>query len=72
MATTTLTEEREYGSGDIVDPGYYVDIDTGAIVQVREPDELPAGSRTILYRRRFKHVPAEKLNISARLVVRSK
>ena len=72
MSTTTLAEEQEYGSGEIVDPGYYVDLETGAVVQVREPDELPTGSRTIQYRRRFRRVPAENVKPAVRRSVRTK
>lgn len=72
MPTSTLLEDREYGSGDIVDPGYYVDLESGAVVQVREPDELPAGSRTVEYRRRFKRVPAEKVRQAINRGVRTK
>jgi hypothetical protein len=66
MATTASTEEREYGSGEIVEPGYYVDLETGTIVQVRETDELPEGNRVVRYRRRFRRVPAEALKAAFR------
>jgi len=72
MATTTLAEEREYRSGEIVDPGYYVDLETGAVVQVRESDELPTGSRTIEYRRRFRRVAAENVKTVVRRGIRVK
>lgn len=70
MTITKKSEECEYGSGDVVDPGYYVDLETGAVVQVREPDELPTGSKTIEYRRRFRRIAAENLNSSVRRSVR--
>jgi hypothetical protein len=66
MAAAACAEEREYGSGETVEPGYYVDLDTGAVVQVRETDELPEGSRTIQYRRRFRRVQAEALKSALR------
>ena len=47
---------NEYTSGDIVEPGEYIDIETGAKVVVRERDELPSGHREIEYRRRFRKV----------------
>ena len=56
LEKTLKNEGREYGSGDVVEPGLYVDIETGATVLVREPDELPEGSRVIRYRRRFQRV----------------
>ena len=42
--------------GDEVDPGTYIDVDSGAVVEVHERDELPEGSRLIRYRRRFRRV----------------
>ncbi len=62
QTTLTLTgaqELREYGSGDIVEPGVYRDLDTGAIVRVQESDELPVGSRVMVYRRRFQRMTEE-------------
>ena len=56
VAKSILSEEREYGSGEIVEPGVYVDVETGAIVQVQLRDELPEGSRVIHYRRRFRRI----------------
>lgn len=53
---TRCAEDREYASGEIVDPGVYVDIDNGAVVQVRATDELPEGNRVVQYQRRFKRV----------------
>lgn len=47
---------QEYTSGELVEPGLYVDIDTGAVVQVREVDELPDGSKVVRYSRRFRRV----------------
>lgn len=61
MAAASMTEEREYGSGEIVEPGYYVDLETGAVVQVNQTDELPEGSRIVQYRRRFRRVSAEAI-----------
>ncbi len=66
MSGSTLIEGREFTSGEIVEPGYYVDLETGAVVQIREVDELPDGSRTIQYRRRFRQVPAERVKIATR------
>ena len=71
MAAATMTEEREYGSGEIVEPGYYVDIESGAVVQVNATDELPEGSRIVQYRRRFRRVPAEAIRSGHRRVGRS-
>ena len=57
MKTLTLDPNtREYKSGEIVEPGVYIDVESGAVVQIREADELPEGSRMIRYRRRFRRV----------------
>lgn len=48
--------ENEFVSGEVVEPGLYVDLETGAKVQVVAPDELPEGSVTLRYRRRFRKV----------------
>ena len=65
-----IADEREYGSGDIVEPGVYLDVDTGSVVQVQERDELPEGNRVVRYRRRFRRIQPEALdkarNASAR------
>ena len=56
MQTTLAKTPEEYRSGEVVEPGVYLDMDTGAVVQVRERDELPEGNRIIRYRRRFRRV----------------
>ena len=66
MTATTMPEERVYDSGEIVAPGTYVDMENGAIVQVREADELPTGRRTIEYRRRFRRVPSDAVHSAVR------
>ena len=48
--------KSEYGSGEIVEPGVYIDVDTGAVIKINETDELPTGQRLIHYRRRFRRV----------------
>ena len=53
MATQQL---QEYGSGEVVEPGVYIDVETGSVVQIRERDELPEGNRIVRYRRRFRRV----------------
>ena len=55
MTITLEAQPREYGSGDIVEPGDYIDLETGAMVYMRERDELPDG-RIVLYHRRFRRV----------------
>jgi hypothetical protein len=59
MTTTLEAQPREYGSGDIVEPGDYIDLETGAMVHVHERDELPAG-RIVIYHRRFRRVDASQ------------
>ena len=58
----TPAQDREYVSGEIVEPGTYLDVTTGAVVQVQERDELPDGSRMIHYSRRFRRVAADELD----------
>lgn len=64
MKTITAIQSDLFDSGEFVEPGLYVDIETGATVQVCEKDELPTGRRVVTYRRRFRrldddrHVPA--------------
>ncbi len=47
---------RDYASGDVVEPGVYIDVENGAVVQIHERDELPDGSRLIHYARRFRKI----------------
>ncbi len=62
MTTTLPTKPQEFGSGEIVEPGVYLDVDTGAVVQIRERDELPEGNRVVRYRRRFRRVDSTSLS----------
>ena len=48
----------EFDSGETVDPGVYVDLDSGSIVKVQERDTLPEGVRVVHYNRRFRRVEA--------------
>jgi hypothetical protein len=56
MPTVLDVNVREYGSGEVVEPGVYIDVDTGAVVEMRERDELPEAIRIIHTRRRFRRV----------------
>jgi hypothetical protein len=56
MQGTCESRTREFNSGEVVEPGVYVDIDNGAVVQVHERDELPEGNRVVRYPRRFRRV----------------
>lgn len=47
---------REFGSGEIVEPGVYIDVDTGTVVRMQERDKLPDGIRIEQYTRRFRRV----------------
>ncbi len=49
---------REYSSGEDVEPGIYLDVESGDVVHVLERDSLPEGTRVVHYRRRFRQVPA--------------
>ena len=53
MAPLLETKTREYGSGEVVEPGVYIDVETGSIIKVNERDELPDGRRVVRYVRRF-------------------
>lgn len=59
MAPNNIIEEREYRSGEIVEPGTYVDIDSGTIVRVQATDEVPEGSKVVRYRRKFRRLSVE-------------
>ncbi len=56
MTTLLSMKPQEFGSGEVVEPGTYMDVESGAIIQVREPDELPEGQRLVHYRRRFRRI----------------
>lgn len=56
MPTLLKSTIREYGSGEIVEPGIYMDMETGTTVEVYENDELPEGVRLIRYPRRFRRI----------------
>ena len=58
MPAVLNTPVREYRSGELVEPGVYMDMDTGAVVEVYERDELPQGVRLVRYPRRFRRVDA--------------
>jgi hypothetical protein len=51
---------RDYRSGEEVEPGIYLDMETGDVVHVLERDTLPEGMRVVHYARRFRKVaPAD-------------
>jgi hypothetical protein len=56
VTATKCADEREYASGEVVDPGVYIDLDNGSVVQMKATDELPEGSRVVQYQRRFKRI----------------
>jgi hypothetical protein len=56
MPTVLNATVREYGSGEIVEPGVYMDVDTGAVVEIYERDELPQEVRLVHYSRRFRRL----------------
>lgn len=47
---------RMFRSGEEVDPGVYIDMDSGDVVKVNEKDALPEGIQVIRYLRRFRRV----------------
>ncbi len=38
----------------MVEPGVYVDLETGFIIRINERDELPEGQKVVSYPRRFR------------------
>jgi hypothetical protein len=56
MSALLNTKPNEYESGEVVEPGIYIDVDTGSVIQIHERDELPEGNRVVRYRRRFRRV----------------
>ena len=58
MTTTVEKKACEYQSGDVVEPGVYIEVDTGRVVHIHQPDELPEGQRVVRYRRRFRRLEA--------------
>lgn len=56
MSTLLETRPQEFGSGEIVEPGVYIDVETGAIIKVNERDELPDGRREVRFIRRFRRL----------------
>lgn len=56
MRTALETMDREFASGEVVEPGVYIDVESGAIVKINETDELPDGSRMVRYLRRFRRL----------------
>lgn len=56
MSNLLVTNSEVFLSGEVVEPGVYEDLDTGALLEIHEPDELPDGTRVVRYRRRFRRV----------------
>ena len=50
---------QEFVSGQVVPPGVYVDVESGATVRVAVADELPEGRVVMRYNRRFRRVDSE-------------
>lgn len=59
MSSSCVYTVREYTSGELVQPGVYIDMDSGAIIEVHVADELPEGSKIVEYKRRFRMVTSE-------------
>ncbi len=56
FAEDTDSGAQEFVSGEIVPPGVYVDVESGATVRVAVADELPEGRVVMRYSRRFRRV----------------
>lgn len=65
-------EQRIFVSGERVQPGAYLDMETGALVHVLEPDELPARVQLVHAPRLFLRVDeAEEARTAADFAMRS-
>ncbi|CCW36200.1 hypothetical protein CWRG_01683 [Chthonomonas calidirosea] len=56
MSSLLVTNKEEFVSGEVVEPGVYEDLESGAILEIREPDALPEGARVVHYLRRFRRI----------------
>ena len=56
VETADMSGEREFVSGEVVEPGVYVDVESGAVIRVAQADELPEGRMVIRYDRRFRKI----------------
>ena len=57
--TDTQQDAPIFTSGEIVGPGVYRDMETGQVVRVLEPCELPSGVRVVRYPRLFRRLDGE-------------
>lgn len=57
----------EFISGEVVAPGVYVDVESGATVEVREADTLPEGRQLVSYTRRFRKLEQREPGDARRL-----
>ncbi len=64
MTTITKTVPCVYVSGEQVEPGTYYDLQTGAILRMVEPGELPEGVRIVRFARRFYRLPEARPELS--------
>lgn len=55
---------REYWSGETVDPGIYIDMETGDVVRVEERDTLPERVEVVHTTRRFRRLTSRETNAS--------
>ncbi len=60
MNTKQVALNTEFVSGQEVEPGLYVDVETGALIRMQQRDSLPDGTRTVSYNRRFVRLDDEK------------
>ncbi len=65
LSLTENNEVHEYGSGETVEPGLYLDVENGAMIEVREPDALPEGIRIVTYARRFRKMEEKEISHAA-------
>ncbi len=56
MPIAVIKRVREYDSGEIVEPGVYMDVKSGAIVTIYDRDVLPEEAKIVRKARRFRRL----------------
>lgn len=59
MSTLLISPEDVLVSGQVVEPGAYKDLETGAILTIHEEDELPEGAKIVRYLRHFRRMETD-------------
>ena len=56
MPIAVIQRVREFESGEIVEPGIYMDVNTGAVITIYESDILPEEAKIVRKARRFRRL----------------